>query len=75
MLLEPLKHQIMSGFLTNDLQVASYELRVTSYYLLRELRGFFYMRVTSYYLLHELRVTFYIRVTSYCLMHELRVNF
>ena len=48
----------LSGFLTNELRVTIYKLRVTSYYLLYELRVTFYIRVTSYYLLHELRVTF-----------------
>ena len=59
---------VSSWFLSNRFQVASYKLRVTSYYLFHELRVKFYVRVTSYYLLHELRVTFYIRVTSYYLL-------
>ena len=48
--------KLFSGFLTNELGVASYELlsiaRVTSYCLLHELRVHFYVRVTSYYLLY-----------------------
>ena len=78
-----------SGFLTKELRVANYELRVTIYCTRYEL--LFIARGTSYYFLHELRVSFCIlqelRVTISCmsdefllqtscyLLHELRVNF
>ena len=43
--------------------------RVTSYYLLQELR------VTSYFYCKSYELLFIARVTSYSLLHELRVNF
>ena len=64
MLLEPLKHQIISGFLTNDLRVASYELRVTIHCTSYE--GFFTyeLRVTIYCTSYELLFTFELRVIA-----------
>ena len=57
-----------SGFLTKELRVASYVLRVTSYYLLHEVRVTFSCRVTSFFL-------HIAGVTSYYLLHECRVPF
>ena len=63
---------VASVFLTNELRVISYELRVAIYCMSYEL--LFIARVTSYFLhtsyellliAQELRVNFYVRVTSY----------
>ena len=70
-----------SGFLTKELRVASYVLRVTSYYLLHEVRvtfscmshEFFFAYCRSYELLFIAWVTssFYKRVVIYCTSYEL----
>ena len=53
----------------------SYKLRVTSYYLLHELRINFSLRVTSYFLHASHGLLLIARLTSYCsAINEMRAN-
>ena len=60
-----------SGFLTNELRVASYELRVTIYCTSYELLFTYELRVITYCTSYELFFTYELRVTIYCTNYEL----
>ena len=59
------------GFLTNELLVASYELRVTIYCASYELLFTYELRVTIYCASYELRFRYELRVIIYCTSYEL----
>ena len=54
-----------SGFLTNELRVASYELRVTIYCTSYESLFTYELRVVTYCTSYELIFTYELRVTIY----------
>ena len=54
------------GFLTNELRVASYELRATIYCTSYELRFRYELRVITYCMSYELLFRYELRVIAYC---------
>ena len=69
------KGTIPCGFLTNELRVTSYELRVTIYCLSCELLFTYELRVTIYYTSYELIFTYELRVTIYCTSYKLNLSY
>ena len=63
--------QLWSVFLTNELRVTSYELRVTTYCTSYELLFICKLRVTIYGTSYELLFTYELRVITYCTSYEL----
>ena len=59
------------GFLTSELRVASYELRVTIYCTSYELLFTYELRVITYCTSYELIFTYELQVTIYCTSYKL----
>ena len=62
------------GFLTNELRVASYKLRVTIHCTSYKLLFTYELRATVYCINYELLFTYKLRVTIYCTSYELNLS-
>ena len=62
---------LFRGFLTNELQDASYQLRVSIYCTSYELLFTYELRVTIYCTSYELLFAYELRVIAYCTSYEL----